>query len=306
MKKVIALLLIVSPFTSCDWRSDRVSTPQERKIADLTDVCHDPLWRSISPRGLISPRACPVVSHPFKQIYHSTFPSPGCCLVDLLPDAPKGLAEGKSHEEKAASGDKNSGALTLTAPAKIDTDPADPELTKTPSVGFFRSGVNFGSKAVFSVRATFRAPKGPFDDKAWAAVVTVRDGGELDDLYNAKRISVTLRFKLGGAMLNVGAGADATTKPPAIDIGPTLYGLIVRDEQPFTLDLYVDRNSGEGTASLVKGGSVVSVLRFDLDKPLKDPGFVFTTAGAALADCCVPNADVSVQVTDFQIWSLTP
>jgi len=47
-------------------------------------------------------------------------------------------------------------------------------------------------------------------------------------------------------------------------------------------------------------------LRFDLEDALKDPAFAFTTAGATLTDCCVERADLSAEVTDFQIWNYKP
>jgi len=305
MRKLLAVFLLASSLSACIDPSQLPKAPDDRSFAWLADVCHDELWRTITPRGLINPKACPVRGPERKPVYHSTFPkaSAGCCLVDLFSDGPKELVVGESHFAKTASGDLASGAMALGV-TNILQD-TDKNLTKSPSAGFFRTGLSFGPDANFAVLATFRNPEGPRNSTAWSVSVVARDGG-VDDAYDAKRLSVTLRVKLGSASLNIGAGALAATKPDAADIGEKLYRSIFDEDEPFTLRLYVDRPSGEGTAALMRDGVILSILRFDLEDALKDPAFSFTTAGATLTDCCVEKADLSAEVTDFQIWNYKP
>ena len=247
----------------------------------------------------IAPKAGP------KPHYQSTFPKTpaGCCLLDRLPHRPKHLAEGRANEGEIANADPNSGILTLEAPGTIEDDPVTKE-PKTASVGLFRTGLNYGPGAKFSLRATFRRPEGPLNSLAWSVGVTARDGG-LGDRYDAKRVSATLRIRKGGAMLNIGGGADPGDRDPAKDIGE-LYGSIFNGDQsqPFTLELQVDRTVGRGTVSLIKDGTVRHTLKFKLEDKLKDTRF--TTVGATLADCCVPGAKMSAELKDFQVWQPRP
>jgi len=216
-------------------------------------------------------------------------------LVDRLPDSPKQLAEGLSHEGETASADPNTGILTLEAPNKIDPDP-DSQEPKSASVGLFRTGLSVGIDTAFRVQATFSKPRGPLDDTAWSVSVAARDGG-LDDHYDAKRVSVTLRVKQGHAALNIGAGADAS-KPPAENIDDNLYNSVFNGDQQFTLELYVDHTTGRATASLIVDGQLKTKLPFNLDESLKST--VFTTVGATLTDCCLPKAELSAALNDFQ------
>ena len=284
MTRLIALSLVALSLTACD-------------------LC-EPLWKSITPRGLILPRVCPPKTE-FAGLYRSTFPKnpAGCCLIDRFPDRPKHLAKGQAHEGDVEEVDPTSGLVTLVAPSSIKDDP----LTNDPmpaSVGLFRTGVNFGPGTIFRARATFRRPEGPLDKGAWSVGVTARDGG-LDDRFDAKRVSATLRVRRGGAMLNVGAGFDPDDREDAIDIGD-LYGAIFNGDQsqPFTLELYVDRTIGRGEVSLIKDGTTRHRLGFKLNDDLKDT--LFTTLGATLTDCCVPKAELSAELKEFQIWDHQP
>lgn len=278
MLKMTAFLVAASMLAGCD--------------------CSDPLWKSITQKGIVGGRACP--PEDLGPLYDSVFPkgSPDCCLVDRFPDGPKQLAKGQSNTGETADADPVRGVLKLVAPNKFETDPVLGD--KSVSVGLFRTALAYGPGTVLTARATFRRLEGPLDDLAWSVGVAARDGG-VDDLFNAARVSATLKVKQGHAYLNIGAGADPSDRDSQADIGD-VYRLIFNGDQsqPFTLSLHIDRTAGaDSTVSLMKDGRVLKTLRFKLDPTLKDA--VFTTVGPTLADCCVAKAQLSAELTDFQI-----
>ena len=267
MMRLTALILVASLMTARD--------------------CNDPLW-SMSQKADAGP------------LYRSTFPkpSPKCCLIDRLPGGRKQLEEGQSNTGESASADPVSGLLKLRAPDTFQTDPVLGD--KTVSVGLFRTGLSYGAGTVMTARATFRKPEGPLDDLAWSVGVTARDG-DSEDLFNAARVSATLKIRKGHAYLNIGGGADPTNRDPQKDIG-AVYGSIFNGDksQPFTLELHLDRTpDADSVVSLIKDGQVREHLRFRLDPAIKDK--VFTTVGATLADCCVAKAKLSAELKEFEV-----
>jgi len=300
MKKLITLCLVSTALMACEKSEKQPAQPQERSAGRAAIACYDPNPHSATPPGVLHPRACRRDGMTLHLVYESTFPKApaGCCLLDKIHPAPVQLAQGDSHTALSVSADPNSGALNLVAPTPIPEDP--PGTAKTPSVGLFATDLHFGQGAVFSARATYRNPRGPLSGMAWAVGLTARVGG-VDDLYDLTRLSVTLRARKGSASMNVPIGAVVTTTPASADLGGR-YDAIYVQKQPFTVGMHVDRTSGKGVATLETSGFDPLVLEFEMTDFKKGSGPEITAIGPALADCCAAGADVSVDVTDFQIW----
>jgi hypothetical protein len=194
--------------------------------------------------------------------------------------------------------------LVVKAPMEI------PE-GETPSVGLFSTGLDYGPGSVFSVRATFRRPKGPHlpptseYTNAWAVGVAARTGG-LEDSASHTRLTATFRVRNDIAVLNV-QGINETLSPDDIRIDPAVYEKIFSDVTPefFSIELFVDRRAGSGKAVLT-AGTYSKTVPFTMKDFLKDSGPTVQTVGAALANCCAPGETVNVEVSDFQISALVP
>jgi hypothetical protein len=138
---------------------------------------------------------------------------------------------------------------------------------------------------------------------AWAVAVVARTGDERD-LTSEARLAVTFRVKNNAATLNVlePSGSRGSVPIPP-DIYDRIFGTGGKPPEPFTLELFVDRRSGKGVASLIPSWPSVRVP-FDLMTFGPQTGPQITAVGAALADCCAPGATVRVEVSDFRISQL--
>jgi hypothetical protein len=248
-----------------------------------------------------------------RLVYHAWFPAGrlDCGFLDRIHSSPQPLKGGSGEVPGTTGltlGPAASGALALglTAPDPIPTDSTGASLT--PSVGVFSTGLNLGPGAVFSVRATFRAPDGPHEpatathSNAWAVGVAARTGNERD-LGSEKRLGVTFRVRNQAAILNVqdaGAGGPLGSVPVPPEIYARIFGTAGAAPEPFTLELYVNRQTGKGVATLIPSYPSVRV-EFDMRTFKAESGPAFTTAGASLANCCAPGKAVYVEVSDFRI-----
>jgi hypothetical protein len=202
-----------------------------------------------------------------------------------------------------------SGALLLgfTAPQPIPKDPTTKE-DLTPSVGVFSTNLDLERDAVFLIQATFRAPNGPHlapkgqDTNAWAVTIAARTGTEAD-LGKEERLGVTFKTKENSATLNVqetGASGALASVPIPQEVYDRVFGAGGATPQPFTLQLFVNRSTGTGVASLVPASPPVQI-KFNMQHFGPQTGPIITAVGATLADCCSPGAPVSVEVSDFRI-----
>ena len=263
---------------------------------------------------------------PLQTVYHATLPNGSliCGYWDAIhwPAQPlkpgDGQVAGTTAIIHAPAGD-GAFKLGLTAPSPIKVG-ADGFPVDTASVGLFSTDVDFGPGAVFSVRVAFQNPCGPHLaavpgglSNAWAVTIAAREGDE-KDLGTDRRLGVTFKVRNNGATLNVlETGADDALATDKVD--PKVYDAIFGNPEtcgtghkPFTLTLYVNRQTGSGVASLA-GPAVEGVKDGPLDLPFKmhlfgTSGPVIETVGATLANCCSEGGTVSVEVTDFEIKQL--
>jgi hypothetical protein len=254
----------------------------------------------------------PVPGTSSQTVYHATFPNGSleCGILDRIHATTwpmkqgNGEVSGQTHALSVSEG--GNVALELTAP---DPVPAG----QTPSIGVFSTGLNFGTGAILTVRATFHKPEGTrlppaSDDETnrWAVGVAVRTGDERD-LGAHTRLGVTFQVRANGAVLNVLETDPAGTHvnrlaqvPVPQEIVDKIFGIPGADPEPFTLQLFVDRQTGKGSASLIPSWPPVQAP-FEMRNFKADRGPMITTAGAALANCCAWGDRVSVEVSDFEI-----
>lgn len=247
----------------------------------------------------------------FQVVYRAVFQegSIGCCFVDRIHDAPQPLAKGQGNvagaiEDVLVASDSDRIGLVVKAPMPIPKG-------ETPSVGLFSTGLDYGPGAVFSVRATFRRPKGPHlpptpeYSNAWAVGVAARTG-DLEDSALQTRLTATFRVRNDIAVLNV-QGINETLSLDDIQIDPTMYEKIFSDVSPqfFSIELFVNRSAGAGKAILT-AGTYSKTVPFTMKDFLKDSGPTVQVVGATLANCCAPGETAKVEVTDFQISAQVP
>lgn len=295
MKKLIALSLAIpflagpplpghfaaaqpSPSPTCDRSSLQLSAPR--------------------PAGP-PPAGQPPGSIPLKLAYHAIFPGGSRdCFIDYIHAPPQPVEEGDAQlpgQVSTFTAGSRGLILGLTPPFSFPDD-------ATPSVGLFSTSLNYGPGAFFLVRATFVGPNGPLDGKAWAVGLNAREGDK-NDVGSVARLNLTLRFKKNAASLNVYENGDPRG---SIAVLTPAYDAIVSTSapQPFTLELLVNRITGKGTATLITSGTPPQALPFTLKVYTATSGPVVQAIGPSLANCCVPNTRVSVEVIDFQIWAL--
>jgi hypothetical protein len=181
--------------------------------------------------------------------------------------------------------------LTITRPAQYSAGPLGLGLWATP--------VSFGQGSLFGMRGTFISPVGPHQaGNLWGVTLSARTGG-INDLLAETRVAVSFQVRANAARLNV-VGADPAPNLP--NVPQAIYDAIFdqSDPQPFTLELLVDRITGEGKASLKVGDAVFShEFRFAAFKP--DSGPVVTAVGPSIAIANAPGQSASVRVRDFEI-----
>lgn len=309
MNRPIALLLVASSLIGCDPPdlSNRVE-PEPRPVPDSYEC---------DPRDRVNPLATPVPgpSAPIPSpgspdsvtVLRATFPNGSliCGYWDGIHAPPQPLQKGDGQvagSDPTWTPTKDGLELAVTAPPS--TTPND---EKTPSIGVFSTNLDFGPGTVFSVHATFQKPRilpDSGDPRAWAAgSVAARTGGK-DDLKGEARLGVAVRKKGTTASLNItefgknGANFRQQDNKP---IEGELYANIFEKDYPYTIALSVDRNTGKGRATLTSGSEKLLSELFDLTTFSANSELPTTAVGATLADCCVPDARVTVLLSNFSI-----
>ena len=166
--------------------------------------------------------------------------------------------------------------------------------------GVFNTNVRFDQGSLFGLQATFIRPAGPITG-GWAAALSARTGDE-SDLFEETRVNASLSARPGGtARLNVPFGA---TSPTSVDLPAPVYEAIFRPDnpEPFTLQLLVDRVTGNGNASLRVGDFPVLSRSFQLSQFQANSGDPITAVGPAIANANAPGQTVSVRLRDFRIY----
>lgn len=175
-----------------------------------------------------------------------------------------------------------------------------PELI--PAAGLWATPVNFGPGSVSRISATYRAPVGPLPGGGFAIGINAKTGNK-DDLTTDTRIAVTINVRPGFVVrLNVPFGA---TQPTAMPLPQAIKDAIfsTSDPQPFTLELTIDREQGQGTAKLLVADQVFS-LSFTLADFRADGGPAITAVGPGIAvNQNAPGQTASVHVRDFRIYA---
>ena len=97
-----------------------------------------------------------------------------------------------------------------------------------------------------------------------------------------------------------GAAAQTFVELP----GP-MYQAIFRtdDPEPFTLQLIVDRISGNGRASLMVEGFPTLTRTFQLSNFTADAGPAISAVGTAIGNANAPGQTISVRMRDFRIYT---
>lgn len=177
------------------------------------------------------------------------------------------------------------------------TRPADLAGGVVVSSGLYVTDVGFGKGTIWGLQGTFVRPVGPISG-GWAAVLNARTGDERD-LPGEIRVNASLNVRPGEmARLNVPFGATSQT---SVDVPPPMYDAIFRHDEPFTLQLLIDRISGNGTASLKVGDFPLLSKTFQLSQFQANSGPDIEAVGPAVANANAPG-QVSVRVRGFRIY----
>jgi len=308
MKKPIALLLGLLSASGCSSPGSGdgpVPIPNGNCVA----IQPEPL-----PPGSSAPGASSQI------IYRATFPCGSLenGIVDAIHSPPWPMKKGEGgvvgQTDSVSPAGITGVRLSVAAPNPIPKDASG--NNQTSSVGVFNTALNFGPGSVFTVRATFQKPNGPRipansdDTNAWSIGVSVRTGDERD-LASDKRLGVTFRVKNQDAILNIQETDPGSTDGTVVnslkqasvprDMVDKIFGTSGAPPQPFTLELFVDRDTGTGVATLIPSNPPVKAGPFVMLTFQAKSGPVLKTAGATLANCCAPGATVSVDVTEFEI-----
>jgi hypothetical protein len=250
---------------------------------------------------------------PFQTAYHATFPSGrlDCGYMDRIHSTPQPMKPGDGKVAGATVTDSpittGGRLLGLTPPNPIPDD-------KTPSAAISSTDLPFGPGTVFTARATFRNPIGPHlapaadHTNAWALSISARDGNEAD-LATDNRLAVTFKVKNQTATLNiVDTGYSGPPRSKSVDpaIYASIFGTSGASPKPFTIELYVNRQTGKGSASLagpaVEAAGAGSVdLPFDIYAFPPTSGPIIKALGPTIANCCAWGQAVNVEITDFEI-----
>jgi hypothetical protein len=191
-----------------------------------------------------------------------------------------------------ATADNGEVVLSVTRPAEL--------ASGIVSSGVFATPVNFDQGSLFGLQATFVRPIGP-SSGGWAAALNARTGDE-SDLLGETRVNASFSARAGGtARLNVPFGATSQT---FVDVPAPIYDAIFRanDPEPFTLQLLVDRVTGNGSASLKVGDFPVLSRSFQLSQFQTNSGPAITAVGPTIANANASGQTVSVRVRDFRIY----
>lgn len=178
------------------------------------------------------------------------------------------------------------------------TRPADLASGVVVASGLYATPVTFGPGTILGLQGTFIGPLGPTTGGWAAAVLNARTGDERD-LPGETRVNASLNVRPGEtARLNVPFGATSQT---SVDLPPPVYDAIFRHDEPFTLQLLIDRVSGNGTASLKVGDFPVLSRTFQLSQFQANSGPDIKAVGPAVANANAPG-QVSVRVRGFRIY----
>lgn len=229
-------------------------------------------------------------------VYNASFGSgsfaPSVDKLDIGPLTP-GDAE-VAGANPTATVDNGEVVLSVTRPTAL--------ASGVVSSGLFATGLSFDQGSLFGLQATFIRPVGPISGGWAAAALNARTGDE-SDLFGETRVNATLNVRAGGtARLNVPLGATSQT---FVDVPAPVYEAIFRpnDPEPFTLQLLVDRVSGNGRASLKVGAFPVLSRSFQLSQFQANSGPPITAVGPTIANANAPGQTVSVHVRDFRIYA---
>jgi hypothetical protein len=242
--------------------------------------------------------ASSLLAEPFnglQQVYHATFGNGSLQSgVDHLS-----LGDLKTGDSQVAASnptwiaEEGGIRLGITRPAVQIAGPV--------SAGLFATPTDFAQGTIVGLRATFVAPNGPHaSGNFWAATVGVRTG-DRNDLAPELRTAATMQVRGTGARLNV-VGAQVT--PTISNVPQEVYDAIFDpvDPQPFTLELLVDRVTGNSLARLLVGDRVFE-HNFQSAAFQADSGPAITAVGPSIAIGNGPGQSASVRVTDFTIFT---
>lgn len=168
--------------------------------------------------------------------------------------------------------------------------------------GLFVTPVKFGPGAVFSARASFIGPAGPFPGPGvtWVVGLTVRHGGVVANI-NEPRAGVTLQVRAGGVRLNI-PGSDPA--PNLDNMEQDRFDTIFDpdDPAPIMLELLVDRTTGTGKAT-IKIGDFPEVTHTATFRDFKaNSGPTITAIGPVIVVARPPGTRASVKVRDFRLF----
>jgi hypothetical protein len=242
--------------------------------------------------------ATPLKAEPFEglqQVYHATFGNGSLGSgVDHLS-----LGELKPGNAQVADSDpiwvaeQGTIRVAVTRPAVQVVGPV--------ASGLFATPVDFGQGTIVGLRATFVAPSGPHDSgNIWAVTLGVRTGSN-HDLAAEVRTATTFQVRGSGARLNVvGSQAPANQLNVPQEIYDAIFNPI--DPQPFTLELLLDRRTGNSVARLIVDDSVFE-HGFQSATFRPDAGPAITAVGPTIAISNAPGSRASVRIADFSIFT---
>jgi hypothetical protein len=212
-------------------------------------------------------------------------------LVDNAGLGPMTIGDSQDTDSNPTVTPRSGGMLLqITRPS---TAPAAPV-----SVGVFATPVSFGPGKVVEERATFISPVGPHDGTIWAVGVGARTGNN-NDLAAETRNVATFQVRGTSAKLN----AVGATVPTSVVLPQNIYDAIFNldDPQPFTLELRIDRVTGNGTVSLTVNDQVFS-HGFQPKAFGTDPGGpVITAVGPSIAIGTGSDQTASVRLREFRM-----
>jgi len=172
-----------------------------------------------------------------------------------------------------------------------------------PAESIFARPVEFGPGSVARIRATFIAPVGPYATTGGFAIgLGGRIGGK-DDLPLDPRVFVTVNVRPNQLVrFQVPFGAvDSTNTVLPQAVKDAIFS--TTDPQPFTIDLTIDRKTGNATAKLLVIDQVFT-LHFALADFRADGGPAITAVGPGVAvNSNGPGQTASVRVRDFRIYT---
>jgi len=230
-------------------------------------------------------------------VYHASFDDGTLnANFDPLGFGPVRIGDGESPGTNPIGLLQDQGlTIGITHPAAL-IGPANVSATLTP--------VSFGPGSILGMRAVYAIPAGPHGAAdVWAVVLGVRTGG-VDDIAANTRAGATLQVRGDGARLNTpGASVPANLPNVPQNVYDALFPAVPDSNDPatFTIDLIVDRISGESIATLyVRDFTVSQAFAFSAFGPAG--GSTITDIGSALSMTNGAGTSASVRLVDFQVF----